>query len=115
MSRIPSKNTKPEETVRKYLFGQGFRYKRMFLIFRGNLILFCPNIKLWCLSTGAFGMHIKDANGLFRLKSNTEFWEKKFAYNIEQDNRNYKNSKILGGELLLFGNVKYGIVIANVL
>ena len=28
MSRIPSKNTKPEETVRKYLFGQGFRYKK---------------------------------------------------------------------------------------
>ena len=26
MSRIMGKNTKPEETVRKYLFSQGFRY-----------------------------------------------------------------------------------------
>ena len=28
MSNIPSKNTKPEETVRKYMFAQGFRYRK---------------------------------------------------------------------------------------
>ena len=28
MSRIKGKNTKPEETVRKYLFSQGFRYRK---------------------------------------------------------------------------------------
>ena len=28
MSHIPSKNTKPEETVRKYLFSKGFRYRK---------------------------------------------------------------------------------------
>jgi len=28
MSRIRSKNTKPEELVRKYLFSQGFRYRK---------------------------------------------------------------------------------------
>ena len=28
MSRIRSKNTKPEELVRKYLFAQGFRYRK---------------------------------------------------------------------------------------
>lgn len=28
MSNIPSKNTKPEETVRKYLFANGFRYRK---------------------------------------------------------------------------------------
>ena len=27
MSQIRAKNTKPEMTVRKYLFGQGFRYR----------------------------------------------------------------------------------------
>ena len=28
MSMIRSKNTKPEELVRKYLFSQGFRYRK---------------------------------------------------------------------------------------
>ena len=28
MSRIHGKNTKPEELVRKYLFSQGFRYRK---------------------------------------------------------------------------------------
>lgn len=28
MSRIHSKNTKPEELVRKFLFSQGFRYRK---------------------------------------------------------------------------------------
>ena len=28
MSRIRGKNTLPEETVRKYLFSQGFRYRK---------------------------------------------------------------------------------------
>ena len=28
MSRIRGKNTKPEELVRKYLFAQGFRYRK---------------------------------------------------------------------------------------
>ena len=28
MSRIRSKNTKPEELVRKYLFSKGFRYRK---------------------------------------------------------------------------------------
>ena len=28
MSQIKGKNTKPEETVRKYLFGRGLRYRK---------------------------------------------------------------------------------------
>ena len=28
MSRIKGKNTNPEETVRKYLFSKGFRYRK---------------------------------------------------------------------------------------
>lgn len=29
MSRVKGKDTKPEEIVRKYLFSQGFRYRKM--------------------------------------------------------------------------------------
>lgn len=45
MSQIRSKNTKPEEIVRKYLFSKGFRYRKMIKDILGDQILYCLNIK----------------------------------------------------------------------
>ena len=45
MSRIRSKNTKPEEVVRKYLFSKGFRYRKMVQFLLVNQISFFPSTK----------------------------------------------------------------------
>jgi DNA mismatch endonuclease (patch repair protein) len=45
MSQIRGKNTKPEELVRKYLFSQGFRYRKNDSRLPGNQTLFCQNTK----------------------------------------------------------------------
>jgi len=45
MSNIKSSGTKPEETVRKYLFNQGFRYRKNVKNYLVSQILFCQNIK----------------------------------------------------------------------
>lgn len=45
MSQIRGKNTKPEEIVRKYLFSQGFRYRKYDPGFQGNRTLYCQSIK----------------------------------------------------------------------
>lgn len=45
MSRIKGKDTKPEEIVRKYLFKQGFRYRKNDKKLQENQISFCQNIK----------------------------------------------------------------------
>lgn len=45
MSRIHSKNTKPEELGRKFLFSQGFRYRKMMPGCQENQTLCYPNIK----------------------------------------------------------------------
>ena len=45
MSRIRSKDTKPEELVRKHLFARGFRYKKMTASCQENPILFYQNIR----------------------------------------------------------------------
>ena len=34
-------------------------------------------------------------------KSNSEFWQKKFAYNIERDNKNYQKLQELGWKVLI--------------
>lgn len=45
MSRIHAKGTKPEETVRKYLFSKGFRYRKNDPSFRENPTLYYLSTK----------------------------------------------------------------------
>ena len=45
MSHIPSKNTKPEETVRKYLFSKGFRYRKNVSSLPGKPDIVLPQIQ----------------------------------------------------------------------
>ena len=101
MSRIPSKNTKPEEIVRKYLFGQGFRYKKNVSNLPGKPDIVLPKYKMVVFVNGCFWHAHQGCKWFVPPKSNTEFWEKKFAYNIERDNRNYKKLEDLGWRVII--------------
>lgn len=68
MSQIRSKNTKPEEIVRKYLFSCGLRYKKMIRDCQDIRTLYCPNIKQLFLLMVAFGMCMRDVNILNGLR-----------------------------------------------
>ena len=46
MSHIRSKDNKPEEIVRKFLFSQGFRYRKNVRSLPAALILFFPSTVL---------------------------------------------------------------------
>lgn len=101
MSRIPSKNTKPEEIVRKYLFGQGFRYKKNVSNLPGKPDIVLPKYKMVVFVNGCFWHAHKGCKWFVPPKSNTEFWEKKFAYNIERNKRNYKKLEDLGWRVII--------------
>lgn len=101
MSRIPSKNIKPEETIRKYLFGQGSRYKKNVSNLPGKPDIVLPKYKTMVFVNGCFGHAHQGCKWFVPPKSNTEFWEKKFAYNIERDNRNYKKLEDLGWKVII--------------
>ena len=101
MSRIPSKNTKPEEIVRKYLFGQGFRYKKNVSNLPGKPDIVLPKYKTVVFVNGCFWHAHKGCKWFVPPKSNTEFWEKKFAYNTERDKRNYKKLEDLGWRVII--------------
>lgn len=84
MSRIHSKNTKPEMIVRRYLFANGFRFRVNVRTLPGT-----PDIVLKKYHTVIF------INGCFwhghicqqgRMpKSNVAFWENKITRNKERD------------------------------
>lgn len=99
MSHIRSTNSKPEEIVRKYLFSQGFRYRKNVKKLPG-----CPDIVLPKYRTAIF------VNGCFWHKhncprfvwpsSNQEYWRPKILRNVERDQRNTEDLKALGWNVI---------------
>ena len=101
MSNIPSKNTKPEETVRKYLFAQGLRYRKNVSKLPGKPDIVLPKYKTAVFVNGCFWHGHEGCEYFVRPKTNTEFWYAKFKYNQERDERNYQKLRDLGWRILI--------------
>ena len=88
MSRIRSKNSKPEVIVCKFLFSKGFRYRKNVKKLPG-----CPDIVLKKYKTvifvnGCF-WHKHDCPQFVWPKSNKDYWITKINRNMERDENNY--------------------------
>lgn len=101
MSHIPSKNTKPEETVRKYLFSQGFRYRKNVSSLPGKPDIALPKYKTVVFVNGCFWHGHEGCKWFVPPKTNTEFWYAKFKYNAERDERNYAKLSEMGWRVLI--------------
>ena len=101
MSNIPSKNTKPEETVRKYLFAQGFRYRKNVSNLPGKPDIVLPKYKAVVFVNGCFWHGHEGCKYFVPPKTNTEFWYAKFQYNQERDAHNYQKLRDLGWRILI--------------
>jgi DNA mismatch endonuclease (patch repair protein) len=101
MSNIPSKNTKPEETVRKYLFAHGLRYRKNVSKLPGKPDIVLPKYKIVVFVNGCFWHGHEGCKYFVPPKTNTEFWYAKFQYNQERDARNYQNLRDLGWHILI--------------
>lgn len=101
MSNIPSKNTKPEETVRKFLFSQGFRYRKNVSSLPGKPDIVLPKYKTVVFVNGCFWHGHEGCKWFITPKTNTDFWNSKFKYNIERDKRNYCKLEEMGWKTLI--------------
>ena len=101
MAHIPSKNTKPEDTVRKYLFSHGFRYRKNVASLPGNPDIVLPKYKTVVFVNGCFWHGHEGCKWFVPPKTNTEFWNAKFKYNIERDKRNYSLLSEMGWKVLI--------------
>ena len=87
MSRIQSKNTKPEEIVRKYLFSQGFRYRKNDPRLPGKPDIVLPKYKTVIFVNGCFWHMHEGCKYFVWPQDNAEFWRKKLFANKERDER----------------------------
>ena len=87
MSRIKGKNTKPEELVRKYLFSQGFRYRKNDKKLPGSPDIVLPKYKTVIFVNGCFWHGHKGCKHFVWPKSNEAFWKNKIETNIARDKK----------------------------
>ena len=77
MSRIHGKDTRPEEMVRKYLFSQGFRYRKNDARLPGKPDIVLPKYKTVIFVNGCFWHKHEGCKYFVWPKSNAEFWKSK--------------------------------------
>jgi len=95
MSHISGKETKPEILVRKYLFSQGFRFRKNVKDLPGKPDIVLPKYKTIILIHGCFWHGHTCKRGTIPT-TNVEFWKTKIEGNVERDKRNVEELKKLG-------------------
>ena len=85
MSRIRSKNTKPEVYLRKLLFGKGLRYRIAPEYIPGHPDIYLKKYKTAIFIHGCFWHRHIGCKYAYTPKSRVDFWEQKFSSNIARD------------------------------
>lgn len=99
MSHIRSTNSKPEEIVRKYLFAEGFRYRKNVKKLPGCPDIVLPKYKTVIFVNDCF-WHKHDCPRFVWPSSNQDYWRPKILRNIERDNQSRKELETLGWKVI---------------
>lgn len=87
MSRIHSRNTKPEIVVRKWLWGHGFRYRLNYPRLPGKPDIVMRKYRTCIFINGCFWHGYEGCRFYTIPKTNTEFWVNKVERNKERDDK----------------------------
>jgi DNA mismatch endonuclease (patch repair protein) len=100
MSHIHSNDTKPEMIVRKWLWHHGFRYQLHRKDLPGKPDIVLPKYHTVIFVNGCF-WHRHGCKYTTTPATHQEFWEKKFAGNVERDKREVAELKKSGWRVLI--------------
>lgn len=101
MSRIRSKDTKPEHLVRKFLFSKGFRYRLHVTDMPGKPDLVLPKYNAVIFVHGCYWHGHRGCKYFVVPKSRSAWWLKKITGNIERDKRTIRNIKKAGWRIFI--------------
>ncbi len=101
MSKIRSKNTKPELTLRKALFAKGFRYRVNDKKLPGKPDIVLPKHKTVIFVHGCFWHKHEACKYAYTPKTNTEFWIDKITSNVERDKINTEKLTVAGWNVVI--------------
>ena len=96
MKSIISEGTKPELVLRRFLFAEGFRYRKNYKKLPGRPDIVFIKKKIAIFVHGCFWHQHKNCKITYKPRSNTLFWKEKSAKNLERDKRNQKDLREMG-------------------
>jgi DNA mismatch endonuclease, patch repair protein len=106
MSRIRSKDTKPEMIVRKFLHSQGFRYRLHVKYLPGKPDIVLPKYKTVIFVHGCF-WHGHENCKLNRIpKRNKKYWIPKIKNNKNRDYEDLNKLNLLGWKRIIVWECK---------
>ena len=100
MSRIRSTDNKPEEIVRKFLFAQGFRYRKNDKKLPGKPDIVLPKYRTVIFVNGCF-WHKHDCPRFVWPSSNQDYWRPKILGNVERDKKNADQLRSQGWNVIV--------------
>ena len=101
MSRIRSKDTRPEMLVRKYLFARGFRYRLHDSRLPGKPDLVLRKYHTVIFIHGCFWHAHENCRYAVMPKSNTSYWQVKIAGNTARDAAADEKLTALGWKIIV--------------
>nr|DAL99851.1 MAG TPA: DNA G:T-mismatch repair endonuclease [Caudoviricetes sp.] len=101
MSRIKSKNTKPELWVRKYLFSQGLRYRINVHSLPGSPDIVLAKYKTVVFINGCFWHGHAGCRYFVIPETRKDWWIEKINKNIERDNRANEALRSVGWNVII--------------
>ena len=119
MSRIQSGDTQPELAVRRRLHAAGFRFRLHAKELPGRPDIVLPRYRTVIFVHGCFWHRHSGCPYAAQPKTRREFWEQKFAANVERDRRAQRELVALGWrvevvwECEVSGNVRTGQIIKS--
>ena len=101
MSRIRSKDTKPEKTVRSMLHRMGYRFRLHVKDLPGKPDIVLPKYKTVIFVHGCFWHRHKGCKYAYNPKSRIKFWQKKFKDNVKRFKTVEKELKKLNWQVIV--------------
>lgn len=100
MASISGKETKPEISVRKYLFNQGYRYRKNVKSLPGKPDIVLPKLKTVILIHGCYWHGHANCKKAAKPTSNVDFWVEKIGKNVQRDNKVKRELKHSGWKVI---------------
>lgn len=109
MSRIRSKNTKPEMIVRSWLHKQGYRFRLHDKKLPGKPDIVLKKYKTVIFVNGCFWHGHKNCKYFVVPKTRTKWWLDKINSNIARDKKTKRELKKLGWKVINIWGCKFKI------
>jgi DNA mismatch endonuclease (patch repair protein) len=100
MSRIRSKETKPEQKLRSTLHRDGFRFRKNVRTLPGTPDIVLPKYSTIIFVNGCFWHQHPDCPKAAMPKSNKHYWGKKLRANVSRDKKNIEKLSSSGWQVI---------------